>query len=149
EMKWKDGKLHNGSGPELVAVAAGQFEAGDVKFYFEKGSPIRMRVVTPDDETTYERFEPAHPTAVELAALTGKYESDETRSTLTFAVDQQSRQLTMQIASNDPVPLRPTFRDGFHADVGEIHFIRDAAGAVTSLSASDGRSWDLRFNRVR
>jgi CubicO group peptidase (beta-lactamase class C family) len=131
----------------LTPAGPAEFFAGERKFLFEDG---RFREVTANGDIAYERVELAHPAAADLASLTGEYESRETGSTLTVTV--KAEELTLAIASNKPVRLRPTFRDAFLMEgaggAESIVFHRDAAGTVTGLSAGDDRVWDLRFTRV-
>jgi hypothetical protein len=108
-----------------------------------------FRQLDADGEVAFERVEPAHTTASDLAAFAGKYESQETESTL--MVSARGDQLTLAIASGDPVVLRPTYRDAFTMPRGSvsIRFLRDSAGNVTGLTAGDNRAWDLRFTLVK
>jgi hypothetical protein len=131
-------------GVQLVPTAAASFSAGDRRFVFENAG---FRIVTPDGDTVYERVQPAHPSASELASLAGSYTSSETGTTLTVAA--KDGELTLAIGSNPPVPLRPTFRDAFMMQATAIRFLRDADGNITRLSAGDDRAWDLRFTRIR
>lgn len=152
-IKWHDGKLTTDPGnTELVSVASGRFLAGATEqaILFEYGARIRMRMITPFAEILYERTEPTQPTAAELGALAGEYESSETGTTLKVAPGVKAGEMTYRIGSNAPVTLRPTFRDAFETTFGSsIYFVRDASGKVIALSAGDDRVWDLRFKRVR
>ncbi|HEY3444646.1 MAG TPA: serine hydrolase domain-containing protein [Paludibaculum sp.] len=152
ELTWKNGRLATGdSGTELKSTAEGRFEFGgtEVRFEEQNGGPLRLWMRTPDDEVQYQRVEPARPSGSELAALAGEYESAETGSRLVVALASTGA-LTYRVGLNDPVSLRPTFRDGFvTAAGGSIFFLRDAGGKVTGLSAGESRVWDLRFSRVR
>jgi hypothetical protein len=135
----------------MTPVAPNQFTIGsaDRHYRFEEGTRIRMRVTSPDDDVLYERVEPVHPAAADLTALLGKYDSRETGATLTIAASKKPDELTLQVATNAPIPLKPTFRDAFLTPSGSsIFFVRDAAGKVVALSAGEDRVWDLRFTRV-
>ena len=151
-INWHDGKLTMDPGnTELLPIAAGRFLAAATEqaVLFEDGTPIQMRMVTPFGEVRYERAEPAQPTAAELAALAGEYESREIGTTLQLAPGVKPGEMTYRIGSNAPVTLRPTFRGGFETPSGSsIYFLRDASGKVTALSAGDDRVWDLRFKRI-
>jgi CubicO group peptidase (beta-lactamase class C family) len=146
EIRVKDGKLMFDR-LALIPVSADEFSAGQGKYLFQAG---RLNHATPDGDITYERVEPAHPSEAELAPLAGKYESGETGSTLTVAA--KAGELTLAIGWNEPVRLRPTFRDAFMMEnaggAASIVFHRDQAGKVTGLSAGDDRVWDLRFTRI-
>jgi CubicO group peptidase (beta-lactamase class C family) len=152
EFRWRDGRLTVDPGIELAPVAAGRFlaPASEREFHFEEGTPLRLRVVTPNGDILYERVEPAQPTAAELAALAGEYESRETGATLTVTAGAKPGELTYRIGSKAPVSLRPTFRDAFATPSGAaFRFLRDAAGKVIALSAGEERVWNLRFDRMR
>lgn len=129
----------------LTPLGASEFSAGQGKFVFQNS---RLTHVTPDGNVIYERVEPAHPSDAELAALAGKYESRETASAITLAA--KGGELTLAIAWNKPIRLRPTFRDAFVMETSgtSIVFHRDPSGKVTGLSAGEDRVWDLRFTRV-
>lgn len=108
-----------------------------------------MRVATRAGDIFYERVELARPSVTELAALAGDYESPETGTTLTFALDTKNV-LSFRVGSNAPIPLRPTFSDSFVTPSGgSIRFWKDSLGKPTAVSAGEDRVWDLRFTRVR
>jgi len=144
ELRLKDGKLTMDPNVELVPTGTSSFSAGNNQLIFESAG---FRIVTPDGDTAYERVQPAHPSAAELALLAGAYTSPETGSTLTVAA--KDGELLLAIESNPPVHLRPTFRDAFMMQGTAIRFLRGADASVTGLSAGDDRAWDLRFTRVR
>jgi len=147
ELSVKNGKLTINKRLELTPTSPARFSAGENQFLFDNSG---FREVTPDGDTVYERVEPAHPSDSDLASLAGKYASDETGSTLTIA--SKAGELTLAIASNAPIQLRPTFRDAFMLQAPaetSIRFIRDAGGNVIGLSAGDDRVWDLRFERIQ
>ncbi|HLJ49199.1 MAG TPA: serine hydrolase domain-containing protein [Bryobacteraceae bacterium] len=146
ELRVADGKLMFNRQP-LVPVGRNEFSAGENRFLFEGA---RFSEVTPNGNIDYERAEPVHPSASELASFSGNYESRETGSTLMVAVKGDG--LTLAVGSDKPIHLRPTFRDAFMTESGggatSIVFHRDSAGKITGLSAGDDRAWDLRFSRV-
>ena len=142
EVRLSNGKLTMGAA-ELVPTGSATFEQGGRQVLFEGG---RFRIVTPDDETVYERVDPARPSAADLAALAGTYTSPETGTPVTVAA--KNGELTLAIGTNAPAPLRPTFRDAFMMQTTAIRFWRNANGNVTGLSAGDDRAWDLRFTKT-
>ena len=146
ELRLKDGKLMLDR-TTLVPAAPSEFSAGDRRFLFESG---RFRETSSNGDIEYERVDAAHPTPAELASLAGQYESQETASTLTVAAKDAN--LTLAIAANNPIVLRPTFHDAFMMQTpggaASIFFHRDPNGKVIGLSAGDDRVWDLRFTRV-
>jgi hypothetical protein len=152
ELEWQDGKLRLNKQTALEPVAAGRFAAGssEQEFQFEEGTPARLRLVTANGDTIFERVTPAEPTAAELAAAVGEYESSETGAILTVAPGAKAGELSYRVGGNTSVVLRPATTDVFVTPAGAaIRFIRDSSGKITSLSAGEGRVWDLRFQRVR
>jgi len=146
ELKVKDGKLTIDQPVELMPTGSGRLSAGERQFVIDDA---RFREVTPNGDTVYERVEPAHPSDSDLVSLAGECASPETATTLTIAAG--AGELSLVVASNPPLGLRPTFRDAFMLrDRGatSIRFLRDSSGNVTGLSAGDDRVWDLRFTRV-
>lgn len=152
EVRWQSGKLILRPLTELIAIGADQFtDAGSERQYrFDDGPPARMRVTSPDDDVLYERVEQVHPSAADLAAFIGEYDSRETGAILNVAAGGRPGELMLRVATNAPIRLRPTFRDAFATPSGSsIFFVRDATGKVTALSAGEDRVWDLRFTRLR
>ena len=150
EVRWQNGKLIFGPTTELIPVGPNQFlvASADLQYRFEEGTPLRLSVLSPDDDVLYERVEPAH--ASDLAGLIGEYDSRETGATLTVTPGEKTGELILRVAKNAQLPLRPTFRDAFVTPSGSsIFFIRNEAGKVIALSVGDDRVWDLRFTRVR
>lgn len=97
------------------------------------------------DGTLLEKVERVTPTAVELQAYAGDYGSDEAQAVLRFAV--QADRLMVQNRPGTWMALAPTYRDAFTSTLGVIRFLRDASGAITEISVSQDRVWDLRFRK--
>jgi CubicO group peptidase (beta-lactamase class C family) len=93
-----------------------------------------------------ERFTPA---AEDLAAYVGQYYSPDAETTLSVSLEEGRLVARRRPATR--FALTPIERDAFGAGggLGRVRFIRDAQGAVTQLSVSQGRVYDLRFERVR
>lgn len=93
-----------------------------------------------------DRFTPA---AEDLAAYVGEYYSPDAETTLTVTLEQGRLVVRRRPATR--FALTPIERDAFGAGggLGRVRFIRDAQEAVTQLSVSQDRVYDLRFDRVR
>ncbi len=146
EVRTRDGKLTLDGQIELTPTGPGQFSGEGTQFVF---SGTGFREVNADGEVVFERVEPVHPKASDLAAFVGPYESTETESALKVAA--KGDVLTLAIGPSAPVELRATYRDAFLMPGGaaSIRFLRDASGKVTELAVGDSRAWDLRFTRVK
>ena len=83
------------------------------------------------------------PPAAQLEALTGSYWSEEAETMLTATVDQGA--LVLRRRPDTVIKLTAIAPDKFRGSIGTVTFIRNASGAVDSLSVSQDRVWDLRF----
>jgi hypothetical protein len=93
------------------------------------------------------REENYRPSAADIAAYAGTYQSDEAGTTLTVAVDGSD--LIVSRRTETRIALRPRSADAFDAGggLGAIVFRRGASGIVEGLSVVQDRVWDLRFTR--
>jgi CubicO group peptidase (beta-lactamase class C family) len=85
------------------------------------------------------------PSAEQLKAFAGSYWSDEAETTLTAALDEGV--LVLKRRPDTVIRLTATHPDRFRGSIGNVTFLRDAAGAVTALSINQDRVWDLRFTK--
>ena len=136
-----------GSGPALIPLSASRFTPAAGGRTYEFDGKGRLRVVAGNGTSeTYERVEPAKPTAAELQALAGAYASDEAEVTLNVIVEGGELKATRR--PDTKVTLRPLYKDAFAApSLGTILFRRDNQGRVDGLSVVQDRVWDLRFTR--
>jgi CubicO group peptidase (beta-lactamase class C family) len=105
-----------------------------------------LRVVNGAETLTFDRVEPANPSAADLLALVGEYESDDAELTVRVAVEKG--QLTLHRRPDTVFSLKPTFADAFASDLGGIRFFRGPGGAVSEMSVTQDRVWDLRFHKL-
>jgi hypothetical protein len=100
---------------------------------------------------------PWSPTTEELDAFTGRFYADEIETFYTIrfdedevaAGDETPRLLLNQLRLGD-TPMRPTEEDTFATQAGiTLEFVRDRAGVVIGFYASNTRTRDIRFERVR
>jgi len=127
---------------ETVTIGGGRNELGNRTWTFD------ARTATATNEhgvaETFERVERAKPTAEQLRAYAGTYESGEAETVLTVAVEKDG--LTLKRRPATSIALSPLYADAFNAPrLGTIIFRRDTAGRVSALSVVQERVWDLRF----
>ena len=127
---------------ETVTVGGARNELGNRTWAFD------ARTATATNEhgvaETFERVERAAPTAAQLRAYVGTYESDEAETVLTVAVEKDHLVLKRRPATT--IALSPLYADAFRGpELGTVIFRRDSAGRVTALSVVQERVWDLRF----
>jgi CubicO group peptidase (beta-lactamase class C family) len=111
-----------------------------------KGVLSGLRLTAGAETAGFERVEPAHPTAADLAALAGEYASDEAELVLRVAVEDGK--LVIHRRPDAKIALTPTYADAFEGDLGGIRFLRGPKGVVAEMSVSQDRVWDLRFQRI-
>jgi CubicO group peptidase (beta-lactamase class C family) len=80
-----------------------------------------------------------------VAEYAGTYVSDEAETTLTAAADGKT--LVLKRRPDDVIRLTPLYRDAFRGPIGFVRFHRDNADRITSLSVTQDRVWELRFQR--
>jgi CubicO group peptidase (beta-lactamase class C family) len=129
---------------ETVTVGGARNELGNRTWAFD------ARTATATNEhgvaETFERVERAAPTAAQLRAYVGTYESDEAETVLTIAVEKDHLVLKRRPATT--IALSPLYADSFSGpELGTVIFRRDSAGRVTALSVVQERVWDLRFTK--
>ena len=79
------------------------------------------------------------------AEYAGTYVSDEAEATLIAAADGNA--LVLKRRPDDVIRLSPLYRDAFRGPIGFIRFHRDSDNRIISLSVTQDRVWDLRFQR--
>ncbi|MEZ5289610.1 MAG: serine hydrolase domain-containing protein [Vicinamibacterales bacterium] len=132
-------------GPVLHAQSATRFQTASGQTWTFDGHG-HVRSSDRYDVVDYDRVPPAAPSAAALAALAGRYTSDEIETTLGVVVEGGTLVVTRR--PDTRLPLTPAYADAFTAPgLGLVIVRRDAAGAVTALSVVQDRVWDLRFER--
>ena len=115
------------------------------------GTPRALRVIGADADTVVYAFAgsaPWAPTQDQLAALVGRYRSDEVGATWALAIE--GGRLIASVRGSVRTPLTPVYQDAFTAGagLGAVWFVRDARGAVTEMHSGSARAWDIVFKRV-
>ncbi len=140
-------------GPPLSAVSETGFaSASGVSIAFEGAAgagerPAALMNMPAADGVRIEPVDPFAPTIADLADYVGAFRSDEAEATYRFEVE--AGRLVFRDRYGDGAALEPLYADAFAGDSRTFVFRRDATGRVTQASLSEGRVWDLRFERVR
>ncbi len=90
---------------------------------------------------------PWAPDVSELAAYSGRYFSSELETFYELTVKDSN--LVVQHRRMDDISLTPAKKDNFRAGypIAELSFIRNDAGDITALEASNGRTRGIRFEK--
>ncbi|MBL8982217.1 MAG: beta-lactamase family protein [Gemmatimonadetes bacterium] len=122
-----------GAGPASLSTLG----EGTVRYRSGMGEPSIFR-----------RVEEATPSAAELAALAGRYRSDELE--VTWELRATGDSLMLHRRKFPPTRLAPIFRDRFQATSGTgfvVQVQRDARGRATGITVGSGRVRRMLFLR--
>ncbi|MFT3775903.1 MAG: serine hydrolase domain-containing protein [Minicystis sp.] len=136
------------TGVPLAPLAEGRFRLGTTEIAFRANGPRVTLERTPQGLPTvgYERVDPPHPTAADLAPIAGVYESPELDARYTLTVTGDT--LSVRPPRTPARRLAPVSPDVFADDDGRvIHIVRAADNHVTGFTLSTGRVRRLRFVR--
>ena len=148
--------LRMGGGPggmSLTAISETEFASpAGVSIVFDAAADGGARpgatMDTPvADGVRIEPVEGFEPAASDLAAYVGAYHSDEAE--VTYWVEVEDGGLVLRDRYGDGPSLVPVYPDAFRQGGSTFIFRRDETGRVTQASLSQGRVWDLRFERVQ
>jgi len=146
-------RLGMGGGMSLAAMSETEFASpAGVSIVFDAaaggGTRPGATMDTPvADDVRIEPVEGFEPTASDLAAYVGAYHSDEAE--VTYWVEVEDGGLVLKDRYGDGPSLTPVYPDAFRQGGSTFIFRRDETGRVTQASLSQGRVWDLRFERMQ
>ncbi|MEX2273152.1 MAG: serine hydrolase domain-containing protein, partial [Vicinamibacterales bacterium] len=152
-----NGRLMIAGGRPLVTVAADRFRVARPSTNFMSNDEFELHFLSNDQfelesmegaTTRYRRGQPYAPTADDLKAFAGRYESDELSAFLDIAAGKQG--LTARLHGSRPLGLeyRPVDRDTFQFGAFTFRFVRDAAGKVVAMDLHSPVFRNVRFTRA-
>jgi len=145
----KEGKTLRVSGQATVPLAANEFASADgsQRIVFEPalaGAPPRMKL---DDGRAkprlWEKMKSFAPTAEDLSAYAGVYDSEEIDTTYTLYVERGALNVRFRPAMR--YSLEPVYEDAFESNGNILRFTRGPDGSVTGFLVYAGRVRHLRF----
>lgn len=149
-----DGQLRILGGPSLAAISDNRFRNPEGRLSFRSGDEFELHFISADElelksmegETTrYRRAVPFAPTADDLEAFAGRYESDEMRANLDLAPGE--RGLMFRLNGSQPFEFAPIDRDTFQPGRMTVRLRRDADGNVVGLDYSNPVLRNITFTR--
>ncbi|HEX4182627.1 MAG TPA: serine hydrolase domain-containing protein [Caulobacteraceae bacterium] len=144
-----DGKLMMGAaGPvEAKFLPSGEFYffAPTLRFSPTPGGDLAEQGVG-GLELLHRRTERKKPTAADIAALAGRYHSDEIDSTYHLAAYDTG--LTLSSLRFPPLNLTPADLDAFDGPMMRLTVLRNDAGAPVGFMVSTGRVRGLTFRKI-
>ncbi|HEX6183236.1 MAG TPA: serine hydrolase domain-containing protein [Pyrinomonadaceae bacterium] len=146
-----------GARAALIPVTSERFRypSGDMNFRsqdeFELSflSRDELELKSMEGKTTrYRRAQPFAPTAADLQAFAGRYESDEVGSVFKVVAGQGSLMFHREGSGGKGSELKPVYRDTFQIGPVTVRFVRDGAGKVFAFDYSNPLIRNLRFTRA-
>jgi CubicO group peptidase (beta-lactamase class C family) len=151
------GRLSIGGGPVLVPVSADRFRPQRADLYFRSQDEFELTFRSNDEielksmegqVTRYRRAQPYAPTADDLKAFTGRYESDEVGSVFQMVPGKDGLVMRLELSPDHALPLNPAARDTFQQPPITVRFQRDNAGKVVSFDYNHPLARNMRFTRL-
>ena len=138
-------------GTVLLPVTERRFEGGSTVVEFETtpfadGRPAAVMNTTGADNVRLEPVPEFDPSEAELVEYTGTYRSDEAEATYTVEIENGT--FVMKDRWGQGSLLQPLYPDAFGGGGNTFIFRRDRSGTVVEMTLSQGRVWDLRFQKV-
>ena len=130
------------------ADGAWQLGAGQATLRRE-GDGMLMYKSGNGERAVYRRVDPVTPRPPEVAAMAGRYSSEELG--VAWELRVQGDSLMLRRPKFAPARLQPVFRDTWAGGSGlgfVIRAIRDARGKVTAITVGSGRVRHMRFERT-
>ncbi len=107
---------------------------------------VTLRVLAPGTEWAYAKVAPPDTTPDVLESYTGAYHSEELGTEYTARVE--NGKLVLWHYKHGVMPLEAVYADGFAGRGFDLTFTRDSDRRVDGFTASSGRVWKVRFDRV-
>jgi CubicO group peptidase (beta-lactamase class C family) len=151
------GRLTINGGPVLVPVSAERFRPQRGDLYFRSQDEFELTFRSNDEfelksmegqVTRYRRAQPFAPTADDLQAFVGRYESDEVGSVFQMVPGKDGLVMRFELSPDHALPLSPVARDTFQRFPVTVRFQRDNAGKVVGFDYNHPLARNMRFTRV-
>jgi hypothetical protein len=152
-----NGRLAIAGGGPLVTLAADRFRIARPSTNFMSNDEFELQFLSQDQfeltsmegkTTRYRRAQPWAPTAADLTAFAGRYESDELRAVLQIAPGKGGVSARLNESPTQVLELSPVDPDTFQRGMQTVHFHRDPAGKVVGLDLINPALRSVRFTRV-
>jgi CubicO group peptidase (beta-lactamase class C family) len=153
----QSGTLRVAGGPALTPLTKDRFKRAGVNTQFMSGDAFELTFLSADQielksmegkTTRYRRAQPYAPTATDLQAFAGRYESKEVGSIFKIEAGQNGVTLILEHLPVRRVDLTPVDRDTFQRGGMTVRFHRDAAGQPVALDWSTPVNRNIKFTRV-
>jgi CubicO group peptidase (beta-lactamase class C family) len=152
-----NGRLGIVGGTPLVPVTTDRFRNPRGDLFFRSQDEFELHFLSQDQfelksmegqTTRYRRAQPYSPTAADLQAFEGRYESDEIGSVLQMVPGKDGLVMRLELSPDKALVFRPVDRDAFQAGRMTVRFHRDPIGKVVAFDYSNPVVRNIRFTRL-
>lgn len=149
-----EGELRIPGGPPLVAMAEDHFRIAEPTLNFKSEDEFELHFLSPDqlvltsmegETTEYRRAQPYAPTADDLQAFVGRYESDELKAL--FEITPGDDGLTVRLNGSQPFEFMPVDTDTFQLGRMFLRFRWGESGDVVGIDYSNPVLRNLEFTK--
>ena len=146
-----------GARAALIPVSRERFRYPSGDLFFRSQDEFELHFLSQDElelrsmegkTTRYRRARPFAPTAADLQAFAGRYESDEVGSVFKVTAGQGGLVFHREGSGGKGSELKPVYRDTFQIGPVTVRFRRDDAGRVVAFDYSNPVLRNFRFTRV-
>ena len=140
----------------LMPVAKDRFRNPRGNLFFMSQDEFELNFLSQDEfelksmegkTTRYRRAQPFAPTAADLQAFAGRYESDEVGSVFKVVAGQGGLMFHREGSGGKGSELKPVYRDTFQIGPVTVRFVRDNAGKVSAFDYTSPAVRNVRFTR--
>ncbi|HYD52843.1 MAG TPA: serine hydrolase [Gemmatimonadaceae bacterium] len=152
-----NGRLMIANGPPLVPVSASSFRPPRADLFFRSQDDFTLTFPDPDhleirsmegQVTRYRRAQAWTPTAADVQAVEGRYESTELGSVFEIVPGPDALTMRLESAPERSLQLTPVERDTYMLRMMIVRFRRDASGKVTGFDYGNPVVRQIAFMRV-
>jgi CubicO group peptidase (beta-lactamase class C family) len=151
------GRLAIAGGGPLVTLAADRFRVARASTGFMSNDEFELHFQSQDQfelvsmegtTTRYRRARPYAPSAEDLMAFAGRYESDELGAVLQVTPGKGGLSARLNESPTQVLALTPVDRDTFQRGMQTVRFRRDQAGKVIALDLTNPALRRITFARL-
>jgi hypothetical protein len=124
-------------GPPVEMEFERSGQAGPMTLFFKTDGAPNPRL--------FEAMPEFRPTAEQLSAYAGTYQSDEIEAV--YRIEIEDGALTLKRLKVKPDKLQPAIADYFRGLIGSLHFVRNSEGQVSGFVLNAGRIRDFHFRK--
>lgn len=152
-----NGRLAVAGGGLLVAVSKDRFRNARPSTSFMSNDQFELNFLSADQfeltsmegkTTRYRRAQPYAPTADDLKAFAGRYESDELRAVVEFTPIKDGLMARINDSPTQKVDLAPVDPDVFQRGMQTLRFRRDKDGRVVAVELTNPALRNIKFTRA-